>query len=292
MNHSPASQEKPARCARIWWSILLTLTVTSGSAAQDVKNEPDGASPTGRSVSTTPWFDAEQGHLIPVPIEAQQYDSENRESRWLPKAKRLPKPANTGANAGKNSTGARFGQSGIFGTSLSLTNLVGWILLIAIIGLAVGVLFYVLSRSEFAAEKSSHANARNGSKSPDEQTLERMKHLPAELRRTDVNLRSEAHRLMQSGNYDQAIILLFGHQLLLLDRFGMLRLNRGKTNRKYVRETRSSDPTAAKSLQTTVTAFERSYFGRHTISQREFANIWQANQQLEKGIEQKQGEAA
>jgi len=153
-------------------------------------------------------------------------------------------------------------------------------------------LFYVLSRSEFAAEKSSHANARNGSKSPDEQTLERMKHLPAELRRTDVNLRSEAHRLMQSGNYDQAIILLFGHQLLLLDRFGMLRLNRGKTNRKYVRETRSSDPTAAKSLQTTVTAFERSYFGRHTISQREFANIWQANQQLEKGIEQKQGEAA
>ncbi len=97
-----------------------------------------------------------------------------------------------------------------------------------------------------------------------------MKHLPAELRRTDVNLRSEAERLMREGQYDQAIILLFGHQLLLLDRFGMLRLNRGKTNRKYVRETRAVDGELAGRLQDTVNAFERSYFGRHSIAQREF----------------------
>ena len=105
-------------------------------------------------------------------------------------------------------------------------------------------------------------------------------------------LRSEAERLMNEGEYDQAIILLFGHQLLLLDRVGMLRLNRGKTNRKYVRETRALDPESADRLQGTVTAFERSYFGRHLITAREFADLWQANAELEQAIERRQEVAA
>ena len=99
-----------------------------------------------------------------------------------------------------------------------------------------------------------------------------MKHLPAELRRTDVNLRSEAERLMNAGQFDQAIILLFGHQLLLLDHAGLLRLSRGKTNGRYVRETRAADHESADRLRLTATAFERSYFGRHTIAAGEFAS--------------------
>ena len=57
---------------------------------------------------------------------------------------------------------------------------------------------------------------------------------------------------MQSGEYDQAIILLFAHQLLLLDGYGALRLNRGKTNRRYIRETRAVNPDAAKCLAVTI----------------------------------------
>jgi hypothetical protein len=65
----------------------------------------------------------------------------------------------------------------------------------------------------------------------------------------------------------------------------MLRLNRGKTNRKYVRETRGADRESAKRLQGTVTAFERSYFGRHVITQSEFADLWRANEELEQTVE-------
>ncbi len=119
-----------------------------------------------------------------------------------------------------------------------------------------------------------------------------MKHLPAELRRTDVNLRSEAERLMQEGQYDQAIILLFAHQLLLLDRATLIRLNRGKTNGKYVRETRSVDPESAQWLRATVAAFERSYFGRHPIEQDDFTELWQSNLKLEESIRRRQELAA
>jgi len=121
---------------------------------------------------------------------------------------------------------------------------------------------------------------------------ERIKHLPAELRRTDVNLRDESERLMKAGKYDHAIILLFGHQLLLLDHSGLLRLNRGKTNRKYVRETASVDSDSANHLHVTVDSFERSYFGRHSISESEFSELWRLNSELEKAVEQRAEVAA
>jgi multisubunit Na+/H+ antiporter MnhG subunit len=288
------SRAIPTQLARIWLSILFALALTAASEGQDSANAADEASPTSRALSTTPWFDGEQGKLIPFHIDPVNDDSLNRESRWLPKAKRVRQPVkNTSkTKTGTTGTGGNILTKGIFGTTMSLTNLLGWILLFAFIALAVGALFYALSRSEFDSAISSKTNFGKVPKSPNEQTLERMKHLPAELRRTDVNLRHEAERLMQSGNYDQAIILLFGHQLLLLDRIGILRLNRGKTNRKYVRETRSTDSAAAKCLQATATAFERSYFGRHKISQRKFADIWRANEQLEKRMDQRRGEAA
>jgi hypothetical protein len=79
---------------------------------------------------------------------------------------------------------------------------------------------------------------------------------------------------------------------LLLDQVGMLRLNRGKTNRKYVRETRSFDADAANPLQATVTAFERSYFGRHVISRSGFEDLWRANSALERAADRRRETAA
>jgi hypothetical protein len=115
----------------------------------------------------------------------------------------------------------------------------------------------------------------------DEQMLERMKHLPAEVRHSDVNLRSEAERLMNLSQFDEAIVMLFGHQLLLLDRCRVLRLARGKTNGRYVRETRGNAPEANPFFVNTVSAFEASYFGGHTPSAERFARLWQENETLE-----------
>ena len=279
-------------CA-FFFCLTSAESISPGSISVGQQTDGNADSPTGKALRTTPWFDAEQSSLKPIDIEPKTDDSLNRDSRWLPK----PKPVTASkSRATSTPTAANNGTptgTGLFNSGLTALNLLGWLTLAAIVLAGVGAIFYVLSRADLQTAKvvKGGKHALSG-KTPDEQTLERMKHLPEELRRTDVNLRSEAQRLMQSAQYDQAIILLFAHQLLLLDRCGMLRLNRGKTNRKYIRETLATNKHAANCLEATVASFERSYFGRHKITRSEFADTWRLNEQLESGIEELQGEAA
>ena len=230
------------------------------------------------SLDSAPWYDPESRQLVPIELEIRQDDSIHRESRWLPKPKKIDRP-DPSSNAA--TTGAA-PSTGLFGTSVTWGNLFGWVLLAVIVLGIVGVTVYAVSRAELRMENRSSAVAASRAKGlPDEQTLERIKHLPPELRRTDVNLRTECERLMHEGRYDQAIILMLGHQLLLLDRNGLLRLSRGKTNGRYVRETRNHHETIATWLRATADAFEQSYFGRHEISAHVFEQLWRQNEMLE-----------
>ena len=66
------------------------------------------------------------------------------------------------------------------------------------------------------------------------------------LKKSPADYLDEAQRLYRNGDYAQAIIYLFSHQLLQLDRRHWLRLVKGKTNRQYLREVRrSASPHAA-----------------------------------------------
>ena len=259
-------------------AIILWLSMSGTLTANDVASTEITPPETGKpAIPDSVWYDSDNGGLKPVHVVPVADDSLNRDSRWLPKAKRVKKPAKATAGAGGGTGG---GGTGNFGMIL---------LLILIVSGAV-LLGYVISKTE--VEVAPRSARQIDRLTPDEQTIERMKHLPAELRRTDVNLRTEAERLMNENQYDQALILLFGHQLLLLDRHTYLRLNRGKTNRKYVRETRAMSEEVAARLEATIEAFERSYFGNHAISQAGFLELWQSNVKLEQAVMQGQETAA
>lgn len=248
------------------------------TTASDV--QPTARSPVARSLESTPWFDAEKTQIVPIAIKPRTDDSIHRDSRWLPKPEAVKKTTPQANSATTANSGA---TNGLFGTSMSLGNLFGWVLLLVIAMAIVGAIVYAISRAEINLPDNTKA-AGAGSKDgqlPDEQTLERIKHLPPELRRTDVNLRTECERLKNEGRFDQAIILLLGHQLLLLDRNGLLRLSRGKTNGRYVRETRTNDQGSATYLRATADAFEQSYFGRHEIPAEVFEELWKQNDLLE-----------
>jgi hypothetical protein len=264
--------------------MLFVLVIAPDARSQD---ELAPASPSQSVLTDSIWFDAENGELKPVRVKPTQDDSLNRESRWLPKADRVRVP-----NAPNSSATGTAGGGGLFGSGLTLGNLFGWLLLVLIVAMAVIAIKYALSRSDL--EFGGVATGRNSKRQEgsDAQTIERMKHLPVELRRSGVNLRGEAQRLMEEANFDQAIILLFAHQLLLLDRAGLLRLNRGKTNRRYVRETRSVDRESAERLRATAEAFERSYFGAHALTADEFARLWVENEGLERSVQRRQEAAA
>lgn len=225
-------------------------------------------------VADSVWFDSDSNSLVPIEVKDDRTDSLNRESRWTPQPKKTSsKAAPPPTPPGTSSWG-----------SWTWGNVLGWLLLAMMMALLIGLLLYVFANSSFDFRSAPVATQTLQHKSLDEQTKQRIAELPAELRDTNVNPRSEIERLMREGDFERAIIFLYGHQLLLLDRAGSLRLSRWKTNSQYVRETRTSDPSAGESLSRTAFAFERSYFGRHALTGIQFEKLWLDNLQLESSI--------
>jgi hypothetical protein len=224
-----------------------------------------------REIGETTWFDPEKQTLVPVPMQPQQRDTIHRDSRWLPGAKKIPKNSNTpNQNA-----------PGWFNTNLTTGNLVGWGILAFLFFAVAALVLYAFSKVDPEVLSIQRRGRQHDGDHVNEQTLKRMEELPAGLRQMGHDLRSEAEKWMTAGQFDEAIKCLFGHQLLILDRGGLIRLSRGKTNGRYVSETKATNANAADLLRTTVAAFEASYFGRRPPTAASFSDLWAANQRLE-----------
>jgi Domain of unknown function (DUF4129) len=90
---------------------------------------------------------------------------------------------------------------------------------------------------------------------------------------------AEAQRRHLAGDKAGAIIYLFAHQLISLDRAGLIRLAPGWTGRQYVRWLR--DPVLVDSLAATLGLFEEIYYGHRLPSQGAFDRVWGRAQALE-----------
>lgn len=222
-------------------------------------------------VADSPWFDSTQQELRSIELHDDRIDSKNRDSRWLLKPTTPPTPQ---SNSSPPSSW----------TIAGLGYVIGWLMLIFIVGGLVALLIYVLGNSGFDFRNAPPAQSVVEGRALDEQTKQRIAELPAELRDTTVSPRAEMERLMGTGDFDRAIIFLYGHQLLMLDRIGWLRLSRWKTNNQYVRETQQSDRSVSDQLRDTVAAFERSYFGKHALGRLQFDELWQENLAMEATI--------
>lgn len=265
------SRQTRLRCGKTMLCVLLGIVCLLGSAM----NSASAQSPTADAAVESPvrdsaWYDEQTGQILPVEVEDQRSDTENRDSRWT----------------GVSTTGGKAAKAPAATTGgFSWGRLFGWLMLIALLTGLVSVLVWVFANSDFDFNSGTIEQSLITGQQLDQQTRQRMEHLPEALRDTTVNPRGQAEKLMQEGQYNEAIIYLFGHQLLLLDRVHWLRLARGKTNSRYVRETRRSEPMTGQRLQETVASFERAYFGRHEISQSEFERLWQQNEAMEQDIQ-------
>ena len=97
-------------------------------------------------------------------------------------------------------------------------------------------------------------------------------------------LLAEARRLYDAGQYSEAIIYLFSHELVELDKHQVIRLSKGKTNRQYLRETRKS-PLLAGLLENTMVAFEDAFFGNKQLSRDVFERSWGSLNEFELELE-------
>jgi len=102
----------------------------------------------------------------------------------------------------------------------------------------------------------------------------RIEALPVPLRReAAADLLAAARQAYEAGNYGEAIIYLFSHQLVELDKRQQIRLTRGKTNRQYLRELAQRRPLQAL-IEPTMVAFEDVYFGNHPLDRQRFESCW------------------
>ena len=103
----------------------------------------------------------------------------------------------------------------------------------------------------------------------------------AERRRDDLLGQARFH--YQQGNYSEAIIYLFSYELLQLDKYSVIRLAKGKTNRQYLRET-ARVAVLARPLERTMLTFEGVFFGRRPLDRAGFEACWNGLPQFEQQL--------
>ena len=152
--------------------------------------------------------------------------------------------------------------------------LLAWVL----IATALGIIAYLLIRAYLERELAGARAADNPTIEVDPTRIDRVEELPVGVRNPHVDFLREAERHYRAGNLAEAIIYLFSHQLLELDRHNLLRLSKGKTNRQYVREVhrRAPRPQAplAEMLRQTMLLFEEAFFGGRAPARLAFEDCW------------------
>lgn len=104
--------------------------------------------------------------------------------------------------------------------------------------------------------------------------------LPFDVPRPRGDLLEEARAADAAGDYSRAVLYLFSHQLLQLGRRQIIDLQRGKTNRQYLRETRSRGP-LGRVLEPVMVAFEDVFFGHHAIDGPRMQACWAEHARFE-----------
>ena len=89
---------------------------------------------------------------------------------------------------------------------------------------------------------------------------------------------AEAEERRRRGDFSGAIIYLFAHQLLELDRLGLIRLTPGGTGRTYVASV--SDSQIRSPMVASLGLFEMAYYGHKAVSASSFERVWTEAQKL------------
>lgn len=233
--------------------LLLAGIFLLARCAPAAEDETDAAVQDARdslaSSGTFPWYDRKEDAPRPLRLRTVEDDSENRASDWNPSA--------------PSTRMSRMPNVGWLGSILYVMGLTALVALLVLAVVFIARAFLSGEVTETAGSKVVEAG----------QEVDRVEHLPFQLRKPTGDFLSEARRLYEAGDYSQAILYLYSHFLVQLDKQHVIRLAKGKTNRQYLRETRSR-PVLHQILEITMVSFEDVFFGHHKISRQQFEASW------------------
>jgi hypothetical protein len=119
---------------------------------------------------------------------------------------------------------------------------------------------------------------------------QRIEGLPAGVRLGTADPWAEAQRLRARGDYAGAVVHLFAHQLLSLERARQVRLVPGRTGRQLVRSV--ADRTLRAPVEPTLRLFEQVYYGHRAPPAESFEAVWAQALAFERLIAPRAAEAA
>lgn len=241
------------------WMVIVCLTIFSfGALAVAQQVDPiDVGKEALNELGSTSWYDADRDEYR-IPQELQNDDVEGRKSNWLGKQQVW------NANNPQTPNLTWWSVFLSYFTPVLLYGVLPMFLLIALLFALQNVLPepYRFLRKKVQASSGSSID------------LERISDLPFTVDMKPTDPLSEARRCMESGDFEKAIVYLFAYQLLQLESKQYITLQRGKTNRVYLRELRQRSELRA-ILESTVLAFEQVFFGRYPLDRSRFMSCWE-----------------
>lgn len=236
------------------WALLLfaaIMILASPSFAQT--HQDDGAVEAGRKAlagrNQYPWYDAESDAIRRVDVQVSKDAAKHRDSTWQAKPRNLP------------------WLEWFINLLLQMMYWLFWALMVGLLALVI----WLLVRAYMNIPPMGASRVEEVDESRSEADL--IEHLPFQVKRPHTDLLGEAQRHYDEGNYGEAIIYLFSYQLVQLDKYHLIRLTRGKTNRQYLREIRTR-PGLREMFQRTMVVFEDVFFGHHALDRERFEACW------------------
>lgn len=225
---------------------LLFCFQGSGSAQDDDINWQE----TYQNQNSVEWLDNDQLKLKPVEIaNPRSAKSSNRAA--IPR-KRTGNPSNANSKTPNISKKQ---------TERARLPWLTWIFLGVVLTVVAACLIWAFLRLGRRARHDVHSTSGKKYVSA---TAEQLGALPLVAERPVGDWLSFAHDERKKGNFDSAIMYLYSHLLLILDRHELIRLACGKTNRKYLSEL-NREKGLRKPFRTIMTLFEKSFFGNRKI---------------------------
>lgn len=260
-----------------WFALAGILAIGPTAAAQDwaannfTARQLDEPVEKGQKalerIPRANWYDAEEDGLRTIPIPGETQMPGTRPGQ--PPAPKTPK---TRGNWNWN-----FPSLG----DLSLVQMLMYLMLIIVLAALAYLIFRAIQAGGPAGTRSGSSTAVQDDTS---RQVDRVEHLPFEVKKKDANLLDEARRCYEAGNFNEAIVYLFSFQLLELDKGHIIRLAKGKTNGQYLRETGRNRP-LRQILQQTMNAFEDVFFGDRTLSRERFERCWNQLSQFDQLVQ-------
>lgn len=241
---------------RLTAALLVGLASASLCAAQQDLSDPETAVEAGRAgldgIWDAPWYDSQTDDFRPVDLPRPRPPSAFWQWFW------------------GLFSGFSYDWSGVL-------QILAWLLLALLVVWGVIALVRAVQAAEL--ERASAVAEEELERAE----IERIEALPVAVDDPVGDFAAEARRRYEAGDTAGAIVYLFSHQLIELDRRGLLRLVKGTTNRQYLRELKRAaphEPRAAQIVARTMLLFEASFFGAHAPTAEQFEACWRETVEL------------